>query len=194
MVVEQRGREAGNEGHGTGGGAGGAGLPARLGPQREPRLAAWAAFLRAHAAVKANLERELLAERNLPLTWYEVLLHVDGYGGELRMQELARSVLLSKSGLTRLVDRMEAAGLVLRRTCESDRRGAFVGITPKGAAALRAAAPVHLRGITEHFATHLSDEELRVIRVAMERIATAAEGGAAPQMPPCDPNSGGEAD
>src|SRR5574341_775451 len=103
---------------------------AEPGPWRNDRLAAWAAFLRAHAAIKAKLERELLTERDLPLTWYEVLLHVDAFGGGMRMQELARSVLLSKSGLTRLVDRMEAAGLVVRRTCESDRRGAFVDITP----------------------------------------------------------------
>ena len=155
----------------------------------DDRLAAWAAFLRAHAAVKAKLERELLVERDLPLTWYEVLLHVAGSGGKLRMQELARSVLLSKSGLTRLVDRMEAAGLVARRTCESDRRGAFVAVTPEGAAALRAAAPVHLRGISEHFTSHLSAEELRVLRTMMERVADANEDPGAPPPPPCD---GGE--
>jgi DNA-binding MarR family transcriptional regulator len=160
-------------------------------PRRDERLAAWAAFLRAHAAIKAKLERELLTERDLPLTWYEVLLHVDDHGREMRMQELARSVLLSKSGLTRLVDRMEAAGLVVRRTCESDRRGAFVGVTPAGAAALRNAAPVHLRGITEHFTSHLSGEELRLVRTVMERLAVAAEEGGAAVPTPCDHDQAG---
>jgi DNA-binding MarR family transcriptional regulator len=160
---------------------------AEPGPWRDDRLAAWAAFLRAHAAIKAKLERELLTERDLPLTWYEVLLHVDGSGGEMRMQELARSVLLSKSGLTRLIDRMEAAELVVRRTCESDRRGAFVGVTSKGASVLRSAAPVHLRGISEHFASHLSAEELRLVRTVMERLAGAAEDGGTAPTTPCVP-------
>jgi DNA-binding MarR family transcriptional regulator len=151
---------------------------------RDHRLAAWAEFLRAHAAVKAKLERELLTERGLQLTWYEVLLHLDAYGGELRAQELARSVLLSKSGLTRLIDRMESAGLVARRTCESDRRGSFVSITPEGARAFRAASPVHLRGIAEHFTSHLSPEELSVLHVALKRIADAAEDGPS-TLPPC---------
>ena len=74
-------------------------------------LAVWAAFL-AHSAITAKLERELVAERSLPLAWYEVLLQIERAGRPLRMQELASSVLLSKSGLTRLVDRMEGAGLV----------------------------------------------------------------------------------
>jgi DNA-binding MarR family transcriptional regulator len=159
---------------------------------RDERLAAWAAFLRAHAAVKAKLERELLVERDLPLTWYEVLLHLNAFGHELRMQELARSVLLSKSGLTRLVDRMEAAGLVARRACESDRRGLMVGITPAGDAALRRAAPVHLRGVTEHFTSHLSIEELRVLQTVMERVAEAAEDGAAPPPQECGEDVAGE--
>lgn len=186
MTLEQRDRTAGGDERA-------ALAMAEPGPWRDDRLAAWAAFLRAHAAIKAKLERELLTERDLPLTWYEVLLHVDGFGGRMRMQELARSVLLSKSGLTRLVDRMEAADLVVRRTCESDRRGAFVGITEKGAAVLRSAAPVHLRGISEHFASHLSDDELRFLRTVMERLADAAEDAGAPPAPPCVPDDEGDA-
>ena len=84
-------------------------------------LAVWAAFLRAHSTLTAKLERELIAERALPLAWYEVLLQIKRAGRPLRMQELAGSVLLSKSGLTRLVDRMEAAGLVERTNCPSDQ-------------------------------------------------------------------------
>jgi DNA-binding MarR family transcriptional regulator len=157
---------------------------------RDHRLVAWGEFLRAHAAVKAKLERELLTERGLQLTWYEVLLHLDGRSGELRMQELARSVLLSKSGLTRLIDRMESAGLVVRQTCESDRRGSFVSITPEGARVFRAAAPVHLRGIAEHFTSHLSAEELAVLQGALARVADAADESAAGGEGAC-PEAGG---
>jgi DNA-binding MarR family transcriptional regulator len=137
----------------------------------DERLAVWAAFLRAHANVTGRLERELVSERGLSLSWYDVLLQLRLAGGQLRMQELARSVLLSKSGLTRLVDRMEAAGLVARRSCSSDRRGTFVTLTAEGRDALRAAAPVHLRGIEEHFLGLLDQTDLRALRTALEKVA-----------------------
>ena len=147
-----------------------------MGTRPDPRrLAAWRALLEAHAAVTERLERELVAARGLPLSRYEVLLRLhQAPGGRLRMQELADSVLLSKSGLSRLVDRMEAAGLVARERCPSDRRGAFAVLTEQGRTALRRAAPVHLRGIQEHFAGHLDDDEVRVLAAALRRVAAAA--------------------
>src|SRR5437763_1054664 len=85
------------------------------------RLEAWRAFLTAHAVLTERLEAELQAERGLQLTWYDVLFQLSlTSGGERRMQELAGAVLLSKSGLTRLVARMEQAGLVERRACPTD--------------------------------------------------------------------------
>lgn len=139
------------------------------------RLAVWRRFLEAHAAVIELLERELAAEQRLPLSWYDVLLHLrHAPEGRLRMQGLADAVLLSKSGLTRLVDRMEQAGLVQRVACESDRRGTFAAITAEGRDMLRAAAPTHLRGIKEHFTDLLEDDEVAVLTAALERIATAA--------------------
>jgi DNA-binding MarR family transcriptional regulator len=144
-------------------------------------VAVWAAFLRAHAALTATLERELVAERDLPLAWYEVLLALRRADRPLRMQELAGSVLLSKSGLTRLVDRMEAAGLVERTSCPSDRRGVFVVPTRAGSAAFRAAAPVHLRGIGEHFTERLDGDDLRALAVALAKLL----GEPAPEAAAC---------
>lgn len=139
-------------------------------------------FLRAHADVTRMLEEELEMQRGLPLTWYDVLAQLQAApNGRLRMQELAESVLLSKSGLTRLFDRMERQGLVRREPCYDDRRGTLAVITPAGRGALRRAAPVHLRGIEEHFAAHLTDEEARTLQSALSKVLQAAghtNGGA----------------
>jgi len=139
------------------------------------RLRAWRLFLEAHARVVDRLGRELEAERDLPLTWYEVLLYLDRNGGRLRMHELAESLLLSRSATTRFVDRIEDAGLVARMTCPSDRRGTFVVLTDEGRVVFRGAAPVHLRGIDEHFTRHLTTEEAGAMAAALERVLAAAE-------------------
>ena len=140
-------------------------IPTRTG------LAAWRSFLEAHAAVTAVLGRELDSERALPLAWYDVLVHLsEASNGRLRMQDLASRVLLSKSGLTRLCDRMEAAGYVRRRPCSSYGRGVEAALTAAGRSALRAAAPVHLRGVQRHFVGILSDDEVRAVTAVMERV------------------------
>src|SRR5438045_7775862 len=96
-------------------------------------LAAWIALIEAHAAAVESVEADLVRDAGLPLSWHEVLARLArSEGGAMRMQELARSVLLSKSGLTRLADRMETAGLIERSACESDRRGTNAVITDKG--------------------------------------------------------------
>jgi DNA-binding MarR family transcriptional regulator len=142
-------------------------------------LAAWRSLLETHAAVTELLERELVEERGLPLSRYDVLLNLaEAPEGRLRMEELAQSVLLSKSGLSRLVDRMEEAGLVRREQCSSDRRGKFAVLTDQGRSALRRAAPVHLRGIQQHFARHLDQDQARVLTDALTRIRDAARGRA----------------
>jgi DNA-binding MarR family transcriptional regulator len=134
--------------------------------------AAWRAFLRAHAAIVGALEREL-ATRGLPIAFYDVLEQLDGAGGRLRMRELADAVLLSRSGLTRLVDRMERAGYVRREQCADDRRGAYAAITSGGRRALRQAGPAHTRGVAENFARHLTREEAIVLTSALERVASS---------------------
>jgi len=148
------------------------------GPDAES-LAVWQAFLEAHARVLERLEREMAAQRGLTLVWYEVLLRLNhAPQGRLRMRELANSVLLSRSGLSRRIDAMERAGLVRRESCPSDRRGVFAVLTERGRATLRRAAPVHLVGIHEHFARHLDPEERSVLKRVFRRLieASAVEG------------------
>src|SRR6266536_1565517 len=96
-------------------------------------LAVWRMFLRAHASIAGQLERDLVAEHGLPLAWYDVLLQLaEAAGQQLRMTDLADQVLLSRSGLTRLVDRLVAEGLVERAACPEDARGTFCVLTPAG--------------------------------------------------------------
>lgn len=136
-------------------------------------LAAWAGFLRAHAALVHELDRQLETAHGLPLTQYEVLLHLEGAPEHrLRMSELARSVLLSQSGVTRLVDRLQQRGLVVREGCPEDRRVLYARLTPDGASALAAARPTHLAGVRELFLRHFDDGELRTLAGAFERLAT----------------------
>ena len=140
-----------------------------------PQLAAWRALLEAHAATTDVLARELREETGLPLAWYDVLLQLnEAPDRRLRMQELAHAVLLSKSGLTRLVDRMEQAGYVERSACPSDRRGTFAALTTLGRQRLREAAPTHLRGIQEHVGSLFDDDEAAVLERLLRRIADAA--------------------
>lgn len=141
-----------------------------------PRLSeqhrrAWRSLLRAHRVLIDTLEDELTDENSLPLTSYEVLARLDAVPeGRLRMSELADSLVLSRSGVTRLIDRLERDGLVRRENCPNDRRGSYATITEEGAQAYSAAAPIHARGIEEHFARHLSDTEARTLAAALERV------------------------
>lgn len=127
-----------------------------------------------------RLEDELRESANLPLTWFEVLLHLSNAPeGRLRMSDLAQSLLLSKSGVTRLVDRMEEAGLVTRGTCPSDRRGSFAVITVQGRSAFEEAAPVHFAGVDEHFLSLLNKAEARALTTALGKVLDAARDDAA---------------
>lgn len=154
----------------------------QAGPTRA-ELTVWRDFLRAHAAVTRALEDELADEKVLPLTWYDVLVQlVEAPGRRLRMTELAERVLLSRSGLTRLVDRLVKAGLVERQPCPDDARGTFCVLTAAGFARLRDAAPVHLRGIHEHMTSLIRPEEMAVLGAVLRRIAAAHRMPEAPDM------------
>jgi DNA-binding MarR family transcriptional regulator len=134
-------------------------------------LAAWRGFLRVHAALVRELDRELELEHGLPLTQYEVLLNLDNAPDHrLRMSELASSVLLSQSGITRLVDRMEREGLVERVPCPGDRRGLWAILTDAGRSRLAEARPTHLAGVRARFLAHFSGEELHALGAAWERL------------------------
>lgn len=151
--------------------------------RRDEGLAAWFDLVQASSVVGEVLERELEDERGLALGSLEVLVHLDAAPeGRLRMQDLARSVVLSKSGITRLVDRLEDAGLVGRAPCETDRRAVYAGITPSGREALGAAIPDHRRGVEEHFARHLTREETRALRTILAKVLRA-HGRSEPPCP-----------
>ncbi len=140
-------------------------------------LQAWHALLRAQAGLACSLERELMAAEGLPLVWYEVLRVLDqDPQGALRLQRLMDTVLMTKSGVSRLIDRMEAAGLVARSGCPSDRRGAYAVITDQGRERLRRAAPVHARGIDRHLAGILEADQAARLRDALTAVADALEG------------------
>ena len=121
-------------------------------------------MLRAHAELVRELDAELAREHDMPLSSYEVLLFLnDSAEGRMRMSELADSVLLSRSGLTRLVDRLERQGLLRRERCESDARGFFAEITPEGRRAFAVARKTHLDGVRRLFLSRFSRDELRTL-------------------------------
>ena len=144
----------------------------------DDRMAAWRAFMEAHARITGQLSRELQSEEGLLLTWYDVLVQLsEAPDRRLRMQDLADRVLLSQSGLTRLVDRLQTEGYVERMRCTEDGRGTFAHLTPAGLAALRRTYPTHLRGVREWFTDGLSDEEAAVLARALRRVADGLAGG-----------------
>ena len=145
-----------------------------------PELAAWRSFLRAHAQVTRKLEAELVAEHDLPLASYDVLLQLaEAPDRRLRMTELADRVLLSRSGLTRLADRLEREGLVERAACPNDARGTHAVLTDAGLARLRDAAPTHLRGVSEHVTRRLTPGEVDELKRLMLKLTT--ENGPLPE-------------
>ena len=136
----------------------------------------WREFLETHAVVVGALEAELDAEHTLPLAWYDVLVSLsEAPDQQLRMQDLASRVLFSRSGLTRLVDRMVRDGLVRRERCDDDRRGTYAVLTSSGARRLRDASGVHLRGVREHFDQHLTDADVRALHHALRKVLDAEE-------------------
>lgn len=128
-------------------------------------------FFEAHAAVCGRLEAALQAGHGLSLRWYDVLLQLHAApAGRLTMRDLGRAVVISKSGLTGLVDRMGRAGLVERSGAEDDRRVVHVTLTPAGAALYERARADHRVAVAEHFLAHLSGDEAGVIEAALRRV------------------------
>lgn len=139
---------------------------------RDLDLGPWRAFLRAHARVARRLDEDLRSRHAISLQEYETLLHLaEAPDRHLRMGRLADSLLLSKSGVTRLVDRLVDDGLVERTSCSSDARGAEASLTGTGLARLRAAAPTHLAGIRDHFYAAIAGADVPVVERAMDAIS-----------------------
>lgn len=138
---------------------------------RSPGVRAWGALLRTHAALVPKLDRDLQTATGLPLPWYDVLLELNSAQEcRLLMSELGARVVLSRTRVSRVVDELEAAGLVTRRSHESDRRATYAVLTPAGRRRFRAAAPVYLRGIADHFARHMNATELATMATGLERV------------------------
>jgi DNA-binding MarR family transcriptional regulator len=136
------------------------------------RLAAWEALLRAHATLLRALDAELQAEHDLTLGDYDVLITLASAPDDcLRMRELADRVVLSRSGITRRVDRLEREGLVRREPAPDDGRSVTAVLTDAGRARLRDASGTHLAGVEERFLDHYSEEELATIAALLDRVA-----------------------
>jgi DNA-binding MarR family transcriptional regulator len=131
-------------------------------------------MLRTHRDVVARLDAELERQHGLPLTSYEVLMILaDAPDRRLRMGELADALLLSRSGLTRLVDRLERQDMVKRERCEDDARGYFAVITDAGLERLKTTRPAHLAGVRRHFLERLTERDLDALARAWQRVASA---------------------
>jgi DNA-binding MarR family transcriptional regulator len=146
--------------------------PGRDGTPSREELAVWRTFLRAHAKLIRTLEADLGEAREIPLASYDVLVQLaEAPGHRLRMTELADRVLLSRSGLTRLIDRLERDGLVRREPVVDDARGMFAVLTPAGTDRLRAATQVHLPGVGSHFVRRFNRAELARLGQLLGRLA-----------------------
>ena len=135
-----------------------------------------------HTAIVEALEAELWEARQLHFSWYDVLVTLRLSGGAMRMSELAEMALISRSAATRLVDKIEDAGLVERYVCATDRRGMVVSLTPEGRKAQERAAPVFLRGLQKHFGQYLDDAQASDMGDTFDRLL-AGEGIRIPSGP-----------
>lgn len=145
----------------------------------DDRVAAWRGVLMAQHRVVRAIEADLAAAGVIPLTVYDVLLELNSAPGRcLRMQQLGQRVVLSRTRVSRLVDDLEADGLVERRPDPDDGRATLACLTPKGRHAFRRAAPMYLRGIEQHFTALLTDDERRTIARGLQRVVDHHDQGA----------------
>ena len=145
------------------------------GPLTTTELRAWRGMLRAHAAMAKALDAQLEAAHGLQLSSYEVLMYLaDAEDERMRMCDLASSILLSRSGLTRLVDRLAREGLIERVACHDDARGQFAKLTPAGREKLAAARVTHLAGVSALFLGRFTPEELELLGDAWDRVIEGA--------------------
>ncbi|HTJ77336.1 MAG TPA: MarR family transcriptional regulator [Acidimicrobiales bacterium] len=141
----------------------------------ETEMEAWQAFLRASTRLMERLDAELDGF-GISLADYEILVHLSAEPtGELRMTELAAQTLVSRSGLTRRLDRLVESGLVVRRSCPTDRRGVLAVLTAAGRARLEAAAPTHVDGVRRHFISQLRSQDLRGLADSLNAVVDSSE-------------------
>jgi len=153
--------------------------PRRTLSARDPRVATWRRFLVAHARLVRLLDDDLRAEHDLSLAEYDALLQLaEAPGRRLRMHQLADRVLLSRSGVTRLIDRLVLDGSVERDPCVTDARGAEAVLTGAGLRRLRTASLTHLRGIEDHFVEAIAPDDLESVDRALREVVATLEGEA----------------
>ena len=143
-------------------------MDSQVGPER---MAAWEGLIRTVGALLKTFDEELQESEKLPLSWYEVLLRLDDAPEKrIRMRDLAGLIVLSRSGLTRLIDRMGSAGLVDREPSKEDRRGYYAVLTEEGRRVLGRARPIHHRGIHEHFTKHLAGRDVKALAAIVAKV------------------------
>ncbi len=137
----------------------------------EPSSRMWKLFLTTYVTVTEQIERDLEAAGLPPLAWYSVLWALErSPNHELRLHELAKEVLLSRSNITRLIDRLEEANLLCRRRCPKDRRGAYAVLTAEGLAMRQKMWEVYSQGIAQYFANHLNANEVNTLTQVFSRL------------------------
>src|SRR5947207_1947468 len=138
------------------------------------RLRAWRLYFESALALVDVLDAELERDAGIPLRWYDVLVHLEETPDGLRMNELAERILYSKSGFTRVVDRLEEADLVERVRPENDRRSILVVLTDQGRTRMEQARRQHRHAIEQHFSRHLSDSDIKALARALEKVSAHA--------------------
>jgi DNA-binding MarR family transcriptional regulator len=149
------------------------GEPTLSSPSPE-RLRAWRLYFESGLALVDVLDAELESDVGIPLRWYDCLVHLEETPDGLRMNELAERILYSKSGFTRVVDRMEEAGLVCRVRPDNDRRSILVVLTDQGRAMIAKARPHHRHAIEQHFSRHLTNADIKALTRALDRLSAHA--------------------
>jgi DNA-binding MarR family transcriptional regulator len=145
-------------------------------------MEAWQAFLRASIRLMERLDAELEVH-GLSLADYEILVHLSAEPtGELRMTELATRTLVSRSGLTRRLDRLVESGLVERRSCPTDRRGVLAVVTEAGCLRLEQAAPTHVAGVRQHFLSQLGGQDLTALAASLNAVVQSSVTPARPAV------------
>jgi DNA-binding MarR family transcriptional regulator len=140
------------------------------------QVRAWREIMHVHSRVTSALDETLRREVGISGAWYEALIEIALAGGSMQMSEFAEETTLTKSGATRFVDRLEAAGLVVRVACPTDRRVFQLELTEEGKALQKASDPHVLAVVEREFGRHISNEEAKVIRMAVSRTKSIPVG------------------
>ena len=151
--------------------------------QASPALEAWVGLLRAHAATTRLLSAELQAEHGLSINDYEALLHLSREGGHMRRVDLAQKLLLTQSGVTRLLEGLERCGLVEKGACSTDLRVTYAVLTEAGRTRLEEASRSHLAAVRALFAENFSDEDVAQLAGLLGRLPGAGVGSGADCSP-----------